>query len=499
MSDYLSELEPLGFMQPLFSRLQQIRTRLRFFAVPLLAVATFTLAAVFGLVAFKLQAKFVELALAGAALFVLALLGTEVIVIVLFLMSSAIVNVRSLPYLFGFSPIQLIVFFLLGLILANRLSNRESFVRTSLDWPIFLFIGATIVSFVNAKYNLGTVSSFRNHVMQIVLVYLLFFGVTNLIKTRRQLMILVGGMFAIGIITAGLMVAQQAVGSTVSILPGQEKAYNATVLGQEMVGAVRVKSDGSSIVYVMLLPALILHITPEWLKGRKWLWLAVVALLPLAIAFTFDRNLWLGTAGGGAVFVLLSRARGKRFIFLILMMALGAILLGTLLSAYVPRIEVVAEGLFARFNSFFAGDELVYDSSTQGRLKENEFALATIKQYPILGIGPMADYYHAQYKNTYYVHNAYFWLLVDFGVVGFLPFLWFSVAFLIKGFLYWSRLQDPVLKSLVIGFTVSYVAILISSVATPKLLELEYVPLISVMMGINHVAIRLEQESSQLL
>ena len=53
------------------------------------------------------------------------------------------------------------------------------------------------------------------------------------------------------------------------------------------------------------------------------------------------------------------------------------------------------------------------------------------------------------------------------------------------------------MRSVVIGFAVSYIAILSASTATPKLLELEYVPLIAVMLGINEVAIRLDQESTQ--
>jgi O-antigen ligase len=174
----------------------------------------------------------------------------------------------------------------------------------------------------------------------------------------------------------------------------------------------------------------------------------------------------------------------------------GAIVLGSLLSGYFTRIDAIAQGLGARFDSLFAGDELVYDSSTQGRLRENEFAIAKIKEYPILGIGPMADYYTAVYKNTYFVHNAYLWILVDFGIVGFLPFLWLSVAYLSRGYLSWFKLQDPVLKGVVIGCTVSYIAILVASTATPKLLESEYVLLIGVMLGINEVAIRLEQGPS---
>jgi O-antigen ligase len=498
MSNYLSSFELSGeFLQSLSDISQRIRTQLQPFIVPLLAVVTFVLAAILGLVAFKLEPRFVELALAGIAGFLLLLCGAEFVMITLIVISSTLVDVQTLPYLFGFSSPELISLLLVGLVLINHLSNRENFVHTPLDLPIFLFVGATIISLINAKYNLGTVSNLRNSVTRTMLVYLLFFAVTNLIKNRRQLMTLVGSMLVMATVVAGFMVAQQAVGSAVSIIPGRENVASATVLGQEAVGTVRVVGlPGVAMVYIMLLPALILHITPEYMKGRKWLLLISVGLLPLAVTFTFSRNLWLGAVGGGVIFILLSRLQGGRFVFLILIVTLGAVLLGTLLSAYFPRIETVAQGLSARFSSLFAGDELVYDSSTQGRLKENEYAIAKIKEYPFLGIGPMADYYFALYKNTHYVHNAYLWILLDFGIVGFVPVLWFSIAYLVRGMLYWAEVRDPILKGIVIGFTVSYIAVLISSVATPKLLELSSVPLIAMMLGINEVAMKLGKDTS---
>ncbi len=451
-------------------------------------------AAISGLTAFKLiPTRFVDVAVAGVAFFVVLLCGAEFAILILIAVSSTLFDVTTLPYLFGFSSTTLTMFILLGLVLVNYLSGGKPLVRTPLDWPIILFVAAAIISFWNAKYNLGTVSKFRTPLMQSVLAYLVFFAVINLIKTRQQLIRLVGGMFVLATITAGFMVAQQAVGTTVTILPGQQQVYNTTVLGAEVNDVARVSLDGASIVYVMLLPALILHVTPEWLNGRKWLSFIPVVLFPLAIAFTFDRNMWVGAIGAGVLLVLLFRLHGKHFVFLILTVAIGVILLGSLLNAYIPRIGTVAQGLEARFSSLFAGDELVYDSSTQGRLKENEYALAKIREYPILGIGPMADYYDALYKNTYYVHNAYLWLLLDFGAVGFFPFLWFSVVYLIDGLLSRFSIQDPVLKGFTTGFTLSYVAILISCVATPKLFESYYVSLIGVLLGINMVSVRLEQ------
>jgi len=500
MSDYLSRFGLFaGFLQPLSNVLQQICTRLRGFAVPLLGIATFTLAAVFGLVAFELPPRFVELALAGIAFFLLLLCGVEYAILLLITISSTLLDYQGLPYLFGFSSPELLVFFLLGLIFVNHLSSRRTFVRTPLDRPILLFVGATLVSFVNAKYNLGTVSMFRNSVTRMMLVYLVFFVVTNFIKTRRQLMKLVRGMLILATITASFMVIQQAVGSTFSILPGQKPVHNATSLGQELSGASRLASSGALIICMMLFPTLLLLIVPEYMRGRKG-WLCVMLLLfPAAIAFTFDRNLWTGVAAAALALAFILRAKGARIFVVVSVLLIGAVLLGTLFNAYWPRIGTIFDALSIRFMSLFAGDELIYDSSTQFRLRENEYAIAKIRQYPILGIGPGAEY-RPQIRTVgdpprSYIHNAFLWFLIDFGIVGFLPFLWLSIAFLARGISAWYTLEDLTLRALSLGFAIGYVVVLVSSVAAPRLFGMYGVVLVGVVVGINEVVIRLDSKS----
>jgi O-antigen ligase len=473
-------------------------------AVPLLALSTLVLAAAAGLLAAMLPLlpeSRVKL-LAGLPILFLAFKRPHCVLLLLLILSSTFVEARNLPYLFGFSALEWCVILLLGLVVTRALSDRgkDAFVRTPLDWPVFLFFLAGTISLISAVYTLGTVEEFRNRIWRTLLLYLVFFAVTNLVRTRRQLMTLVGGMFVVASVVAAFMVLQQAVGPGVNIIPGQYRAYAATALGQELKGVARVSPPGALIVFVMLLPAFVLHVTPEYLKGHKWLSYIPVVLLPPAIAFTFDRNMWLGAISGSIAFILISRLKSRRFVSLVLVLAVGASLLVSLLNVYFPRIDTVVEGLSARFNSLFAGDELVYDASTQWRLRENELAVAKIKEYPVLGIGPSGEYrpsWSNTDKLTGYVHNAYLFLLVDVGIVGFLPLLWLSVAYLARGICGWHTLRDPVLRGLVLGFVLSFVALLVSNLAAPRFLEMNGALLVGVILGISEVAIRLEQPSSQ--
>jgi len=281
-------------------------------------------------------------------------------------------------------------------------------------------------------------------------------------------------------------------------MPGQQTVSTATSVGQGfLTGVARVTGPGQGLIYVMLLPTFILYTTPEYMRERKWLGLIPLILLPLAIAFTFTRGLWLGAILESVIFILISRLKSKRFIGLILMLVIGATVFVHLLNVYFPRIDTVVEGLSSRFNSLAIG-ELEEDSSTQYRLKENEVAIPKIKEYPILGLGLAAEWrgawdsWDAHNRRFSYIHNGYLYLLIDVGIVGFLPFLWFSIAHLAIGFSAWYRLQDPVLKGLVIGFTLSYLALLVNNISSPRVMNPAFILVLGVIMGINQVAIRLD-------
>ncbi len=483
--------------------LELTRAKLKQLAIPALAIGTLAMGAAAGLLAAMLPLlpeRRVKL-LAGLPVLFVVFHSPHLLILLMLAVSSTIIDPKNLPGMFRLTTVELCLLLLLGLIVARALSDggEDALVRTPLDWPVFLFFAVSVVSLLNAKYILGTHNYRSMAVWRVFFDYLVFFAVTNLVRTRRQLMTLVGGMFVMATVVAAFMIAQQAVGPSRSILPGSMSVWTAHVFTQQFSGVARVHIPGSAIVYVMLVPALILHVTPEYSNGRKWLSLIPVVLLPVAIAFTFSRNIWIGVTLAIVTFVAIARIESKKLISLIVVLVVLVSLLVPLASSYYPRVDDIAEALISRVNSLFAGDDLLYDPSTQWRLKENELAIPKIMEYPVLGLGPGAEYRNPIRQVdelTSYIHNAYLFLLLDVGIIGFLPFLWFSIVYLVRAFSSWYTLQDPVLKALVLGFAVSYIAVLSSSTTTPRLLEANYVPLIGVMLGINEVAIRLGQRSS---
>ena len=88
---------------------------------------------------------------------------------------------------------------------------------------------------------------------------------------------------------------------------------------------------------------------------------------------------------------------------------------------------------------------------------------------------------------TRYIHNGHLWILLDAGLFGYLAFMVLSFTFLIRGFRYWRTIASGRLKGVVLGFTLVYLACLISAVTVPTFTVWGWTPVIGITMGINEV------------
>jgi O-antigen ligase len=166
------------------------------------------------------------------------------------------------------------------------------------------------------------------------------------------------------------------------------------------------------------------------------------------------------------------------------------------LSILVPRTSYIVEVLVLRADSFFSGDQLINEGGTQWRIRENTSAILKIQENPFLGVGPGGRLRYEWWNGddlTRYMHNAYLFILADLGFVGFLPFVWFSILFLGRGYFFGRKLSDPFLRSWVLAITLSYVALLIASIAGPEFMTQHTTPVIGTLMGVSEVAIRLSK------
>jgi O-antigen ligase len=467
---------------------------------PALALAAVVLGASAGMLATKLSLTMVLMMLGGAAIVLFALSRPEFVILLMLVISSSIIDPQSIPTInvgFNFRAVEMCLLFLLGLVVVRALSDKEDgFVRTPLNWPVFLFFVAATLSFFNAIYNLGTPRGLLVRLLRTLFDYLMFFAVTNLVRTRRQLMTLVHSMFVMTTIMAALMVIQGVVGPSVRVMPSA-RVLTAGALGQEFVGVTRVLPPGVPLVFIMLFPALILHATPEYLQTRKWLSLVPLLLLPVAIAFTFNRTWWMGTVLSLIILLFIMAAGQRKYIFIAICVIVVLLFISTcFLEVYVPRTGNLIEALSFRAGSLFTGDRIKQDQ--ERRTCEVRSAIATLQDHPLLGVGPGGIIHTRMCADmlTRYVHNAYLFILADLGLLGFLPFLWFSASYLFRGFSVGRTLKDPILRSWVLGLTLGYITTLVAAIAGPEFMAWHTVPIVGVMLGVNEVAIRLGQQSA---
>ena len=496
----ISDIKPPVTMEyTLSDRLRAVAVTLEKSAVPLLVLGTLAIGAAAGLSATSLPLRRLALLVALPVLLI-AIYAPQLAILLMVLLGATLFDPSAVANVFRLSAVELCLVLLLGLVVIRALSNaRQGYnVRTPLDWPLLLLFVASTVALFNAKYIFESFHYMKSvPIWRTLFNFMVFFAVTQLIRNRRQLMILVVGMFVLATLVALLMVAQQIVGPSANFIPDQQGVGIVSVLGQRQDGVMRVAFPGAAMVFVMLLPAFMLFITPGFLEGRKRLVLFPVLLFPLAILFTFTRGLWLGIVLSSIVFVIFTRTESKRFVLLLAILIVGTSLLLPMVSHYFPRADRIAEAVSLRAGSLFAGSELEYDSSTQWRIRENELALAKIMENPIWGVGLGGDYrprWHDGDGLTHYVHNGFLFLLLQIGLVGLVPFLWLSLVFVIRGFHYWRTITDPVLRGLVMGFSLSYIAVLYASISSPRLLEPNFVLLMGIMLGVNEVAIRLAKQ-----
>ena len=245
-----------------------------------------------------------------------------------------------------------------------------------------------------------------------------------------------------------------------------------------------------------------LLVSRERLGWVGWLFLCTVPLLAIGLAFTFSRAVWVSVAVSVGVGVLFSTSNERKNLLLLFCASvlIGAMAI-TLLGMLLPEISKLTNVLYLRGSSLFTGKQIGYSSSWQWRIRENEYALATITQHPLLGIGPgnhyRPDFFLGGDRLPGFVHNGYYFILVDLGLAGFVPFAWFTVAYLFRGYRFRTIIHDRVLAPLAFGFTLSYVAILIASIAEPTFMYWYWTPVLGVMLGINEVIYRLNGQVSK--
>ncbi|NLG49705.1 MAG: O-antigen ligase family protein, partial [Chloroflexi bacterium] len=231
------------------------------------------------------------------------------------------------------------------------------------------------------------------------------------------------------------------------------------------------------------------------------IWLILWGLLAIALVLTFNRSFWAATALALVMSVLLARGQ-ERTKTALWILGLGFLLVVVLLLVfYEPDSEAarLASATLDRLTTMVSREtfEDPFESSLRWRDFEYTYAIPQILARPITGIG-LGTFYRPYlygidwvgFDGRAYTHNGHLAILMTTGLLGYLPFLWLSFVFLKRGFQYWHRVSDPLLRATMLAFTLTYLGLFFISIVSSIFMDWFWMPVIGLMMGTNEAIIR---------
>jgi len=414
-------------------------------------------------------------------------------------LTSTVLDSATNPGIFlGFGHIYLsdiILFVLFWLIGWGMLTHLEAkFYRTPLDIPLLLFVVVALVSTSIAMINGIITLQDSLGPMRDILNLMIFFAVTNLVKTNAQIKLLRRSIIAFACVVSVVMVIQYFLGTNLPFLPGRVEVLSTE--GVSYSSVTRIIPPGFWIVFVTFVTGCSIWFFDKKHSGN--LILAIpLALTGLGVLLTFKRHFWVSLVVIFLIIALISNRKELQRILIRGFATFAVMLLGLFfIMNYTGSVgpDLVA-GSFNRVASLFRAD--TYEdpnSSLRWRDFENEYAVPQIISHPFIGIGlgtkyrpwvPNRDW--SDFDGRAFIHNGFYWLLLRTGGIGFLSMMGVLVAVVVRGFKYWRIVPDG---AYVLGFTLAIIGLLIGNWVEPLISEWYCTALLAALIGVNELSIR---------
>ena len=202
----------------------------------------------------------------------------------------------------------------------------------------------------------------------------------------------------------------------------------------------RVRLPGVALAYGLFWYAALRAMRSE--RTNRLPWLLVMGGLVAGLALSFNRNMWLGLVLGLLMVLALTQSPVRRRLAGVLLGLVGTMAAFGLSGGEVDRKSPVFP-LVERATSLLRPEEQARQSSLTDRFVENRFAVAAIREHPVLGVGPGAPF-GLRYilnegngvfsrQNALFVHNQYFHVLLIAGPLALLSLLAFLVGPVVAG------------------------------------------------------------------
>jgi O-antigen ligase len=397
---------------------------------------------------------------------------------------------------------DILVLFLLCKISYNIITDEAyKFLITPLCIPLALFLLMTVFSTYNAISISGLYFNTVVRELRFFCYYLIYFVIIGLFRERTHLVTLIKGLFAIALFVTLAMIAQAGLGDSVQLMSGRVEAVETF---DAEFGSLRILPPGQTLIYMFFITSLCMTVLIKTGARTRLKYVGALVLLGAGVMLTYNRVYWVSIAIAAAVLMMLA-LKSERRRLLNVVAASVAFLLCLLVAFNLlgGKYAESAAAVSSRFTSVFAGKELTQSSSMGDRVIENEYALKTIEERPLLGSGLRTIYrpniYGDEDTLNYYVHNAYLWFMKDVGIIGLALFLWFFVGIIYRGMRNFNHIKDEYLRAVLAGFVLSSLGFLPMSFINPVYMQWFSIVCIAITSGIVDMIIYLNDAVPELV
>jgi O-antigen ligase len=289
-----------------------------------------------------------------------------------------------------------------------------------------------------------------------------FYVVVRLFPRPEQRRLLLSGAAVLAAV-AGVVALFVALGAGIG---DTLKGSGETILKEEegAAGLLRVRLAGLSAAYALFWYVAVRAAAPK--ARRRAGWVLVLAGMALAIAISFNRNMWLGLIAGLALMMVVGGPFVRSRLTVALAVSVAAIaLIGTFGSATESR---VLDPVVQRGSTLLNPGKVEASNSLSDRERETRIAWPKAQENAVIGIGPGVNFgvYNFEFAGPHsikvetqlFLHNQYLYLLLICGLPGLIAFLFFLGIPVVRSF---RRVPtDPAITACGVGIAM----IMISSI-----------------------------------
>jgi hypothetical protein len=400
---------------------------------------------------------------------------------------------------------------MLGLLGLQGLARK----RLRIPWwpvgvPLLGFLGSALLSALYALFFQNVEPNWALSELRGLAYYAVFFIAGWAVTRPHQLTTVLVGLFTLADLTAGIVIAQEFLGTKIPLLTamsaGAWRLWPAAATSGGF-GTTRVIPPGHVLMYFMMIMAFCGLVAPNRTWRQRGALGMQFGLLNLGLLFTYTRAQWVASAIAlGQICIILLPANKVRFARVLIAGVLVLLLAHGLLGAELQESMESSPGLKAlgdRVLSLFRPSETLHSLSIEWRLFETREAVRSIQEHPLLGVGLGNSYRsvttlqgeaRGQFAGgpgagelsrfTRFLHSSYLSIAVHMGLPALCCFLWFCAAFLVGGWRLYKSLSASHLDAVVLAILAGFLGMLGWSVFHTHLVETPGTAVAGLMVGL---------------